>query len=75
MGEARFSSPYNKSKPCMGGAYCKHDKCECGHCGSYHMFGWECVQLDRTTLQTCGCKRYSNANATPKSKLAKKEQP
>lgn len=52
-------NPYNKNeKICEGGDKCKHIKCKCGHCKNYHIFGWECMQLERETLKQCECKQF-----------------
>jgi len=57
---------YGLKKPCLGGVKCKHVKCECGHCDSYHLWHWECQQLDRKTLTVCPCKKFSPSETPTK---------
>ena len=53
---------------------CKHQKCECGHCKSYHLLQYTeannvppgCMELDHITLQICGCRGFKKARKVKK---------
>lgn len=49
-------------RECSNSDTCKHIKCDCGHCKDFHIYKWECQQINRETLQSCKCKKYSLIN-------------